>query len=295
MEGKEVYILSDSESSQVSVVEDVIDLNWNFDMSTCSPKPQKRHTSEYIPFKSSPDFLDFNKSLQSKVSNLSSRFSMLKLNINSNVTLSRTNTSQLDISNCYSSQLGREPMTTTFAHTIHTTQFNQLRQQCWRTPEFKACKSQKCDVPAIEADCLRQVLEKEPESVVLIDCRWPYEHAGGSIIGAYSCYDALELLENFKSQDFPAENKKIIFFCEFSQVRGRKMSSFFTKYVQRNEMHGYDDIYLLTGGYKNFQQTGKTFLTTGKHITENDQRFEIEQRFFSQNRSYKMNIPADYL
>lgn len=68
---------------------------------------------------------------------------------------------------------------------------------------------------------------KDVHEYRIIDCRYPYEYAGGHIRGAENIWRQEDLLEKFFSEhlQYPQEEVReiFIFHCEFSSKRGPKM------------------------------------------------------------------------
>lgn len=60
----------------------------------------------------------------------------------------------------------------------------------------------------------------------IVDCRYPYEYAGGHIKGAINIWEKDSLLSHFfKAPQHPNPNERhiYIFHCEFSSKRGPQM------------------------------------------------------------------------
>ncbi|GAB0091494.1 M-phase inducer phosphatase [Sergentomyia squamirostris] len=103
-------------------------------------------------------------------------------------------------------------------------------------------------------------------SYKIIDCRYPYEHAGGHIGGSLNLYTQEHILEELVTSKTEVANTEeakrniLVFHCEFSSERGPKLSRFLRKHDRHcNEdnypaLH-YPEIYLLHGGYKEFFET----------------------------------------
>jgi rhodanese-related sulfurtransferase len=129
--------------------------------------------------------------------------------------------------------------------------------------DFAACRS-------IKAETLRPLLDLPEDEFtnkyILIDCRYPYEYAGGHIKYAINFHDYSTINELFFPDDnekYEEINKKIpIFYCEFSQVRGPKMAAALRQLDRkRNEdrypLIDYEEMYVLERGYNNFYKTYK--------------------------------------
>lgn len=103
------------------------------------------------------------------------------------------------------------------------------------------------------------------ERCVIIDCRYPYEYEGGHIRGAINLYMEHEVEDFLLKIPIPPQGGKrviIIFHCEFSSERGPRMCKFLReKDRDLNEypqLH-YPELYILSGGYKDFFQKCKSF------------------------------------
>eukprot|EP01016_Furgasonia_blochmanni_P008251 TRINITY_DN13326_c0_g1_i1.p1 TRINITY_DN13326_c0_g1~~TRINITY_DN13326_c0_g1_i1.p1 ORF type:complete len:280 (+),score=66.78 TRINITY_DN13326_c0_g1_i1:65-904(+) len=169
--------------------------------------------------------------------------------------------------------------------------------------------SENPDIQTITADTLNRLLSPEWQDkfrVLIIDCRFTYEHKGGHIKGAINIRKPNELErlfiskpENLMSEDYldfirttgDIENKEgkiftiptnsldipniIIFHCEFSQKRGPKMYRHLRKLDRQNNEYPnltYPDIYLLEGGYNKF--SGSFPLSCGPYISMYDRDYE---------------------
>ncbi|KAH7726486.1 Protein CDC-25.1 [Aphelenchoides avenae] len=92
---------------------------------------------------------------------------------------------------------------------------------------------------------------------IVVDCRYPYEYAGGHIKCAINVHDKSQLAPHF----FPVHDRIPIFHCEFSHKRGPTMAEALRDFDRRvnldRHLDGgpsvhYQEIYLLEGGYKAF-------------------------------------------
>ncbi|XP_070541103.1 M-phase inducer phosphatase-like [Ptychodera flava] len=126
------------------------------------------------------------------------------------------------------------------------------------------------DLKSISPATMRRLLNNEFDSVeyTIVDCRYPYEHKGGHIMGAKNIYTKGEILEEFlgkeKLRSLSKSKKKhiIVFHCEFSSERAPNLNRFLrNKDRDLNKdnypaLH-YPELYLLEGGYKAFFQSCK--------------------------------------
>jgi rhodanese-related sulfurtransferase len=92
------------------------------------------------------------------------------------------------------------------------------------------------------------------EQVMVIDCRYSYEFAGGHIEGAISV-NTPELVESILFKEPAREHRCIIFHCEFSSERAPRMALHVRNRdrllnAARYPFLFYPEIYILEGGYK---------------------------------------------
>jgi len=71
---------------------------------------------------------------------------------------------------------------------------------------------------------LRGCYDDQMDDVTVIDCRYPYEFAGGHIRGAVNLYTH-EMVRDFLMRHVTSTSGRhvLIFHCEFSSERGPKM------------------------------------------------------------------------
>lgn len=71
---------------------------------------------------------------------------------------------------------------------------------------------------------LRGDFSSDVEACTVVDCRYPYEYAGGHIAGAKNVYTKEAILDELFKSNQKAENKNkrhiVVFHCEFSSERG---------------------------------------------------------------------------
>ncbi|KAE8590614.1 hypothetical protein XENTR_v10018131 [Xenopus tropicalis] len=97
----------------------------------------------------------------------------------------------------------------------------------------------------------------------IVDCRYPYEYAGGHIKGAYNLYKEEHISDTFlKNATHPKSTTLLIFHCEFSSERAPKLCRLLRN-LDRNanrypHLH-YPELYILKGGYKEFYEKFKGF------------------------------------
>ncbi|KAL3858475.1 hypothetical protein ACJMK2_013064 [Sinanodonta woodiana] len=138
-----------------------------------------------------------------------------------------------------------------------------------RTYSLPTVPSSHSDLKCISTQTMAAVLRGEfagiDKGCTIIDCRYPYEFHAGHIAGAVNLYTE-EAMQQFLFQMFDerysAQRRTIIFYCEFSSVRGPKMYRFLRG--QDRHLHQdkypilfFPEVYLLEGGYKAFYEEHK--------------------------------------
>ncbi|XP_062600689.1 M-phase inducer phosphatase-like [Saccostrea cucullata] len=98
----------------------------------------------------------------------------------------------------------------------------------------------------------------------IIDCRYPYEYAGGHIKGAENIFTEEGILQLLHQKRTHCENERhiLVFHCEFSSERGPKKCRFLRNKDRQLNKDKYPnlnhpEVYLLQGGYKAFFQSYK--------------------------------------
>lgn len=140
----------------------------------------------------------------------------------------------------------------------------------------------------IDGDTLVKLIQghfkESVESYTIVDCRYPYEYAGGHIIDSLNIHTEMELVKLFLDEQTQQQNLQsrsqeisntttsvinqannmtndrpyrriIIFHCEFSSERGpRLMKLLREKDRQKNQYPelNHPELYLLEGGYSKF-------------------------------------------
>ena len=89
-----------------------------------------------------------------------------------------------------------------------------------KTPQLKAIFDSRIKIPQVDVEFINSNINQ----LLLIDCRWPYEYEGGSIVGAFNCWNAT-LVNECILQDFNI-NATIVIFREYSQRRGPRLASY---------------------------------------------------------------------
>ncbi|XP_066454976.1 M-phase inducer phosphatase 1-B-like [Eleutherodactylus coqui] len=95
----------------------------------------------------------------------------------------------------------------------------------------------------------------------LVDCRYPYEYAGGHIKGAQNLYREDQITEYFlNSPSLSPGRGVVVFHCEFSSERAPKLCRILRNLDRKANLYPhlyYPELYLLKGGYKEFYETFK--------------------------------------
>lgn len=114
------------------------------------------------------------------------------------------------------------------------------------------------------SDLLQGVYKDTVQSFRIIDCRYPYEYAGGHIKGAENIFTEEGILHLLHQKKSHTENGRsiLIFHCEFSSERGPRKCRFLRNKDRQLNKDKYPnlnhpEVYLLHGGYKAFYQNYK--------------------------------------
>lgn len=108
---------------------------------------------------------------------------------------------------------------------------------------------------------------------LFIDARYKYEYEGGHVRDAYRMENEAEMASILQS------GKILIFYCEFSSVRGPSLALRFRNLDRR--MNAYPqlscpEIYILDGGYKNFYKRFPLYCTPSSYTMMHDARHRLE-------------------
>ncbi|TNJ30105.1 Rhodanese-like domain-containing protein [Giardia muris] len=128
--------------------------------------------------------------------------------------------------------------------------------------EFIKCYSH--EHPCIELD----------PTVLLVDCRWPYEFEGGHIRGAINCVTVDDLLASVDCLDYA----KVILYCEYSVRRSVNVAQTLSHTLQDDSNAPNNDILVLNGGYSAFYTEYTPYCDPLGYISETDVRFIDERR-----------------
>ncbi len=115
--------------------------------------------------------------------------------------------------------------------------------------------------------------------IVVLDCRFEYEHSGGHIPGAINCVHK-EQLNNlyFDLRKNQSENMVVVLHCEYSKHRAPKVWKFFRELDRNNNVYpklSFPNLFVLDGGYRNFHQEFSSRCENG-YISMFDKQFQEE-------------------
>ncbi|XP_069836080.1 M-phase inducer phosphatase 1-B-like [Dendropsophus ebraccatus] len=121
------------------------------------------------------------------------------------------------------------------------------------------------DLKYITCNTLARLLGRGYTDVVqtyhLVDCRYPYEYAGGHIKGSQNLYREDQISEYFLKSPLPPLGRRVVIFhCEFSSERAPKLCRILRNLDRKANLYPhlyYPELYLLKGGYKEFYETFK--------------------------------------
>jgi rhodanese-related sulfurtransferase len=125
--------------------------------------------------------------------------------------------------------------------------------------------------------------------IIIIDCRYPYEYAGGHIRCAVSSQHNHYINETLLSNPSAmtggdSTSVCLIFHCEFSQQRGPASCRYLRS--RDRQMHGvagfpnlyYSELYAMAGGYKEFYQKFPELCEPQSYVPQNDPRFLQDEK-----------------
>ncbi|KAL6594845.1 hypothetical protein U3516DRAFT_788056 [Neocallimastix sp. 'constans'] len=145
--------------------------------------------------------------------------------------------------------------------------------------------SGKDSLKRITADTLSKLLQGKYKGKYdefhIIDCRFPYEYEGGHICHAKNINDPKQLYNLFFKKEDYSKKVILIFHCEFSSERGPWMAQFFRKADREKNrffyprLH-YPEVYVLSGGYKEFYNCHKELCSPQRYVEMADSKY-IEQ------------------
>ncbi|XP_068115491.1 M-phase inducer phosphatase 1-A-like [Hyperolius riggenbachi] len=108
------------------------------------------------------------------------------------------------------------------------------------------------------AHLLRGGYKDTIEKYCVVDCRYPYEYAGGHIKGAWNLYRQEEIADYFlKMPSLPQIRTVLVFHCEFSSERAPKLCRALRNMDRKENVYPhlyYPELYLLQGGYREFYE-----------------------------------------
>lgn len=122
------------------------------------------------------------------------------------------------------------------------------------------------------------------DRLLVVDCRYPYEFAGGHLPGAINVNTPQEIEELLFKQREANKHTVIIFHCEFSSERAPRMALHVRNYDRQLNTANYPDLfypemYILEGGYKNFwSQFGERCEPPNAYVPMRNPYFKEELR-----------------
>ncbi|KAI5176596.1 M-phase inducer phosphatase 3 [Pancytospora epiphaga] len=108
---------------------------------------------------------------------------------------------------------------------------------------------------------------------MFIDARFGYEYSGGHVSGAMNVNEEQDICQLLRSE------KIIIFYCEFSSVRGPTLARRLRNADRRQNEYPQlccPEIYVLDGGYNKFHGEYSELCTPNAYIRMHDKRFSEE-------------------
>ncbi|XP_053548937.1 M-phase inducer phosphatase 1-B-like [Bombina bombina] len=137
------------------------------------------------------------------------------------------------------------------------------------------------DLKYITCSTLAHLLAGEHNNITqeyqVVDCRYPYEYAGGHIKGACNAFREEQLTEIFLKNPRDQHNKTVlIFHCEFSSKRAPKLCRRLRNMDRNVNAYPhlyYPELYILNGGYKEFYEQFKSLCEPQGYVSMIDKDF----------------------
>lgn len=140
--------------------------------------------------------------------------------------------------------------------------------------------------PATLIDVLDGRIDVHFEHLLVVDCRYPYEFAGGHIPGAVNVNtpERIEQILFEAGSQFVGKQVAIVFHCEFSSERAPRMALHVRNFDRELNTANYPslcfpEMYILEGGYKNFwRQFGERCEPVNAYVPMRNPQFKDELR-----------------
>jgi rhodanese-related sulfurtransferase len=147
---------------------------------------------------------------------------------------------------------------------------SQQQGESLRLPHFSSLKDAiKRISPSTLADVLHGRHPHLLQDLLIIDCRYPYEYAGGHLPGAVNV-NSPDGIDRLLRLDDPKASRPrvIVFHCEFSSQRAPRMALHVRNCDRLLNAHRYPhlyfpEMYILDGGYKAFYELFSVQEVTG--------------------------------
>ncbi|KAH1167295.1 M-phase inducer phosphatase 3-like [Mauremys mutica] len=144
---------------------------------------------------------------------------------------------------------------------------------------------------ALVASLLCGQLAGVVEEYVVVDCRYPYEYAGGHIKGALNLYREEQLARWFLPDPLGTtpcpRSRVLIFHCEFSSERGPRLCRSLRRMdrdANRYPELWYPELYVLRGGYKEFYQHFQGLCEPQSYVHMRHKDFRAELRNYQRRK-----------
>ncbi|XP_065409705.1 M-phase inducer phosphatase 3-like [Chrysemys picta bellii] len=145
--------------------------------------------------------------------------------------------------------------------------------------------------PTTVASLLCGQLAGVVEEYVVVDCRYPYEYAGGHIKGALNLYREEQLARWFLPDPLGTtpcpRSSVLIFHCEFSSERGPRLCRSLRRMdrdANRYPELWYPELYVLRGGYKEFYQHFQDLCEPQGYVHMRHKDFRAELRNYQRRK-----------
>ncbi|SPQ96650.1 protein-tyrosine-phosphatase [Plasmodiophora brassicae] len=129
-------------------------------------------------------------------------------------------------------------------------------------------------IPLVSCDIVAALISEGRDDVLIVDCRYDYEHAGGHLPGAVSVntFEALvQLHEDLRHS--PRRPVIVVFHCEFSQQRAPKSFAAFRALDRAANIYPlltFPQMFVMEGGYRQFFHTHPTVCSPSNYVPMHD-------------------------
>jgi len=131
--------------------------------------------------------------------------------------------------------------------------------------------------PDILVDLMAEKYSDYFDSVLVFDCRYPYEYQGGHVDGAINSHIEEDIIRRLLMAPERHRRCAIVFYCEFSSQRAPGSYRQFRKYDRQINIYPqlhFPHLFVLNGGYREFFAQRPDQCVPREYVEMKDKRFE---------------------